>query len=74
MDAARQEIELRTRDSGVAVVKYDSRTVVYSRARELPVEDLRPGDQVVVKFGNDSGYGRYADIIRMGDQRSDREY
>ncbi|HEX5607085.1 MAG TPA: hypothetical protein VFY96_11250 [Candidatus Binatia bacterium] len=69
VDDSRREIMVRTRNE-VVVVKYDPRTVVYDRDRELRVSDLRNGDQVSIQLGRDVGYDRYADVIRMSDRRS----
>jgi len=60
---------VRTRNE-VVVVRYDPRTVVYDRDRELRVSDLRNGDEVSIQLGRDAGYDRYADVIRMSDRRS----
>ena len=69
VDDSRREILVRTRNE-VVVVKYDPRTVVYDRDRELRVADLRNGDEVAIQLGRDGGYDRYADVIRMNDRRS----
>jgi hypothetical protein len=69
VDESRREILLRTRNE-VVVVKYDPRTVVYDRDRELRVADLRNGDEISIQLGRDAGYDRYADVIRMSDRRS----
>jgi hypothetical protein len=69
VDDSRREILVRTRNE-VVVVRYDPRTVVYDRDRELRVSDLRNGDEVSIQLGRDAGYDRYADVIRMSDRRS----
>jgi hypothetical protein len=69
VDDSRREILVRTRNE-VVVVKYDPRTMVYDRDRELRVTDLRNGDEVTIQLGRDAGYDRYADVIRMNDRRS----
>lgn len=70
VDEARREIHLRTGERDVIVFRYDPRTVVYDRDRNLPVEDLRSGDEIAVRPGASSGSEQYADIIRMIDRRS----
>jgi len=70
VDDGRREIHLRTGERDVIILKYDRRTVVYDRDRDLPVEDLRSGDEIAVRFGASSGTEQYADIIRMIDRRS----
>jgi len=74
VDEARREIHLRTGERSVIVFRYDPRTVIYGRDRDLPVEDLRSGDEIAVRPGASSGYERYADVIRMIDQKSDAGY
>lgn len=69
VDDSRREILVRTRNE-VLVIKYDPRTVVYDGDRELRVADLRNGDEVSIQLGRGAGYERYADVIRMSDQRS----
>ena len=70
VDDGRREIHLRTGERDVIIFRYDPRTVVYDRDRDLPVEDLRSGDEIAVRFRASSGTEQYADIIRMIDRRS----
>jgi hypothetical protein len=70
IDERRREIHLRSGERNVIIFKYDPRTVVYDRDRDLPVEDLRSGDEIAVRSGPSSGSEQYADIIRMIDRRS----
>ncbi len=70
IDEARREIHLRTGERNVVVFRYDPKTLVYDRDRDFPVQDLRSGDEVVVRPSGGSGYEQYADVIRIIDRRS----
>ena len=65
VDQNRREIQLRTTEGRMTVIKYDPATVVYNREREMPVVDLRYGDLILIKvIKNDRGE-QYADLIRL---------
>lgn len=65
VDQNRREIQLRTTEGRMTVIKYDPATVVYNREREMPVDDLRYGDLILIKvIKNDRGE-QYADLIRL---------
>lgn len=69
VDRRDREIHLRTTEARSATVRYDSRTVVISRDRELAVEELRSGDLVLVQVRRDRSGDRYADVIRLNDRQ-----
>jgi hypothetical protein len=71
IDEAVREIHLRTSEEGRSVIlKYDSRTIVSHRDRDLRVEDLRRGDLVLVDVARDARGDQYAELIRMNDRPS----
>jgi hypothetical protein len=63
-----REIHLRTPDARTTVIRYDSSTVIANRGRNFPVDELRPGDLVLVQVRSDSRGERYADVIRLRDR------
>lgn len=67
IDRATNEIQLRTTDAQVIVIKYDPATVVYDRDRDIGIAGLRPRDQVLVKVSRNSRGDQYADTIRLND-------
>jgi hypothetical protein len=73
VDRDRNEIQVRTTDAGVVVVKYDPATQVYDRERDVGIDALRLRDQVLVRVSTNSRGDQYADTIRLNDSR-DRNY
>ena len=71
VNKSRNEIQLRTTEARVVVVKYDPSTLVYSRDREVGVDALRPRDLILVRVSKTSGGEQFADVIRLND-RDDR--
>src|SRR5919106_4595867 len=71
VDKSRNEIQLRTTEARVVVVKYHPSTLVYSREREVGVDALRPRDLILVRVSKTSGGEQFADVIRLND-RDDR--
>src|ERR687898_373803 len=65
VDQNRREIQLRTTDGRMTVIKYDPATVVYNREREMPVDDLRYGDLILIKLVKNARGEQYADLIRI---------
>ena len=65
VDQNRQEIQLRTTEGRMIVIKYDPATVVYNREREMPVDSLRYGDLILVKVVKNTRGEQYADLIRL---------
>lgn len=65
VDQNRREIQLRTTEGRMAVIKYDPATVVYNRDREMPVDDLRYGDLILIKVIKNNRGEQYADLIRL---------
>ncbi len=65
VDQNRREIQLRTTDGRMTVIKYDPATVVYNREREMPVDDLRYGDLILIKVIKNNRGEQYADLIRI---------
>jgi hypothetical protein len=65
VDTGRREIQLRTTDARVAVIKYDAATIVYDRDREKQVDSLRNGDLILVKITRNSQGEQFADLIRL---------
>jgi hypothetical protein len=65
VDQNRREIQLRTTEGRITVIKYDPATVVYNREREIPVDDLRYGDLILIKVVRNTRGEQYADLIRL---------
>jgi hypothetical protein len=65
VDQNRQEIQLRTTEGRMVVIKYDPATVVYNREREMPVDSLRYGDLILVKVVKNARGEQYADLSRL---------
>lgn len=65
VDQNRQEIQLRTTEGRMIVIKYDPATIVYNREREMPVDSLRYGDLILVKVVKNTRGEQYADLIRL---------
>jgi hypothetical protein len=65
IDQSRREIQLRTTEGRMIVIKYDPATVVYNREREMPVDDLRYGDLILIKVVKNDRGEQYADLIRL---------
>lgn len=65
IDQNRREIQLRTTEGRMTVIKYDAATVVYNREREMPVDDLRYGDLILIKVVKNNRGEQYADLIRL---------
>jgi hypothetical protein len=68
VNKARNEIQLRTTEAKVMVIKYDQATLVYSREREVGIDSLRPRDLILVQAMKTPQGEAYADIIRMNDR------
>jgi hypothetical protein len=65
IDQNRREIQLRTTEGRMTVIKYDPATVVYNREREMPVDELRYGDLILIKVVKNNRGEQYADLIRL---------
>jgi hypothetical protein len=65
VDQNRREIQLRTTEGRMTVIKYDPATVVYNRDREMPIDDLRYGDLILIKVIKNNRGEQYADLIRL---------
>lgn len=78
VDITRREIYLRTPERNLLVFGYEPNAVVYDRDRDVPVEELRSGDEIAVQPRVNAAAERYADVIRMVNRRPDvsagREY
>ena len=70
LDRSNNEIQVRTSDARVIVVKYDPATVVYDRDRDVGIDALRPRDQILVQLSRNSRGEQYADTIRLNDSRA----
>jgi hypothetical protein len=63
------EIQLRTTEAKVIVIKYDPATRVYSREHEVGIEALRPRDLILVRVAKTPRGEQYADLIRLNDRK-----
>jgi hypothetical protein len=68
VDPSAREIHLRTTEGRMTALKYDPRTIVSHRGRDLRVEDLRRGDFVLVEVSRDGRGDDHAELIRMNDR------
>jgi hypothetical protein len=69
VDKIKNEIQLRTTEAKVIVIKYDPATVVYSRERQVGIEALRLRDLILVRVAKTSQGEQYADLIRLNDRK-----
>ena len=69
VDKIKNEIQLRTTDAKVVVIKYDPATLVYSRERQVGIEALRLRDLILVRVAKTSQGEQYADLIRLNDRK-----
>jgi hypothetical protein len=70
VDRSNNEIQVRTTDARVVVIKYDPATVVYNRDQDVGIDALRPRDQILVRVSRNSRAEQYADTIRLNDSRT----
>jgi len=63
------EIQLRTTEAKVIIIKYDLATRVYSREREVGIQALRPRDLILVRVAKNPQGEQYADLIRLNDRK-----
>jgi hypothetical protein len=68
VDRTNNEIQLRTTEAKVIVIKYDPATRVYSREREVSIDALRARDLILVRASKTAGGEQYADLIRLNDR------
>jgi hypothetical protein len=69
VDRISNEIQLRTTEAKVIVIKYDRATRVYSREREVGIEALRPRDLILVRVAKTPRGEQFADLIRLNDRK-----
>jgi hypothetical protein len=68
VDRTTNEIQLRTTEAKVIVIKYNPATRVYSREREVGMEALRPRDLILARVSKASRGDLLADLIRLNDR------
>jgi len=77
VDPTRREIYLRTPERNIVVFGYEPNAVFYDRDRDVPVDELRSGDEISVRPRANISE-RIADVIRLVGRRPDvgagREY
>jgi hypothetical protein len=69
VDKTKNEIQLRTTEAKVIVIKYDPATLVYSRERQVGIEALRVRDLILVRVAKTPQGEQYADLIRLNDRK-----
>lgn len=69
VDKTKNEIQLRTTEAKVIVIKYDPATLVYSRERQVGIEAVRLRDLILVRVAKTSQGEQYADLIRLNDRK-----
>ena len=69
VDKIKNEIQLRTTEAKVIVIKYDPATLVYSRERQVGIEALRLRDLILVRVAKTSRGEQYADLIRLNNRK-----
>jgi len=69
VDRTKNEIQLRTTEAKVIVIKYDPATPVYRREREVGIDALRPRDLILVRVSKTPRGDQYADLIRLNDRK-----
>jgi hypothetical protein len=68
VDAAKNEIQLRTTEARVVTIRYDPSTLVYSRDREVGIEAIRPRDLILARVSRGAAGEQFADVIRLNDR------
>src|SRR5262245_15895540 len=71
VDKIKNEIQLRTTEAKVILIKYDPATLVYSRERQVGIEALRLRDLILVRVGKTPQGDQYADLIRLNDRKEE---
>ena len=69
VDKTKNEIQLRTTEGKVIIIKYDPATLVYSRERQVSIEALRLRDLILVRVAKTPQGEQYADLIRLNDRK-----
>jgi hypothetical protein len=69
VDKTKSEIQLRTTEAKVIVIKYDPATLVYSRERQVGIEALRLRELILVRVAKTPQGEQYADLIRLNDRK-----
>jgi hypothetical protein len=69
VDKTKNEIQLRTTEAKIVVIKYDPATLVYSRERKVGIEALRLRDLILVRVAKTPQGEQYADLIRLNDRK-----
>jgi len=69
VDKIKNEIQLRTTEAKVIVIKYDPATLVYSREQQVGIEALRPRDLILVRVAKTPQGEQYVDLIRLNDRK-----
>ena len=69
VDKIKNEIQLRTTEAKVIVIKYDPATLVYSRERQVGIQALRLRDLILVRVAKTPQGEQYADLIRLNDRK-----
>ena len=69
VDRTSNEIQLRTTEAKLIVIKYDPATRVYSGEREVGIEALRPRDLILVRVAKTPRGEQFADLIRLNDRK-----
>ena len=68
VDRTNNEIQLRTTEAKVIIIRYDPTTRVYSREREVGMEALRPRDLILARVSKAPRGDLLADLIRLNDR------
>src|SRR5262245_11159779 len=71
VDKTKNEIQLRTTEAKIIVIKYDPATLVYSRERQVDIEALCQRDLILVRVGKTPQGDQYADLIRLNDRKEE---
>jgi len=69
VDKTKNEIQLRTTEAKVIVIKYDPATLVYSREQQVGIGALHPRDLILVRVAKTSQGEQHADLIRLNDRK-----
>src|SRR5215475_14108960 len=69
VDKIKNEIQLRTTEAKVIVIKYDPATLIYSRERQVGIEALRLRELILVRVATTPQGEQYADLIRLNDRK-----
>ena len=69
VDERRRELRVRTDEGRTTTIRYNDRTEIRDRDRDIRANSLRSGDSVSIRLDRGSDGEQYAETIRVEDRR-----